>query len=457
MSSEKAKEPAAAGEDAASTSAPALQNAESSSGSADKSKFSTGMAPSGMFNSTGNADSSSSSSSSSSASSKSDKVSKRKRMRRHCARFWLWYLISVIVFLAIFLPLLFTKIIPAIAQDIVNKAHLPVYGGSLRAISQDSLSIGLQTSLTIPSGLHVQLDPTELWLYNKDGSGFIPYTMVPLGAQYVTGTTDITVADEAEVLNVTGIETFLAKFLASDSVDLSFKGNTTAHLGAIRSHINMDKTLTVPGLRNLTGLSINSANFVLPPEADGSNLIGNLTLPNWSSLELGFGNITFNIWTGDILVAKASVVEVLLQPGNNTLPFRGEVFLDTVLANFVEVLRSQSGILGSGKIALGITGNETTINGQHITYVENVLNRARLSSELPLMQLFTDVFGSVLNGDTSLGGIGDLLKNATGRSNSTGDNPLSDLLGGLNITGSAAAETSLQEAVERFHSRELEP
>ncbi|KAI1490909.1 hypothetical protein F5X96DRAFT_678768 [Biscogniauxia mediterranea] len=393
--------------------------------------------------------------SASSASSKSHKRSRRKRMRRHCARFWLWYLTSVFIFLAIFLPLLFTKIIPAIAQDIVNKAKLPVYGGSLRALSPSSLGIGLQTSLTAPSGLHVQLDPTQLWLYNKESPGFVPYSMVPLGAQSITGTKDITIEEETDVLDVAGIETFLAKFLASDSVDFSFKGNTTARLGAIKSHINLDKSLTIPGLRNLTGLSIDGANFVLPAEADGSNLIGNLTLPNWSSLELGFGNITFNIWSGDIRVAKASVLDVQLQPGNNTMPFRGEVFLDTVLADFIEILRSQSGILGSGKLALGITGNETTINGQHVTYVEDVLNGARLSSELPLLQLVTDVFGSVLNGNTSLGGIGDILKNATGGGGSSAsDNPLLDLLGGLNITASPA--TTLREAAERLGSRELD-
>lgn len=31
---------------------------------------------------------------------------KQRRIRNHCARFWLWWLIAVIVFLAIFLPLL---------------------------------------------------------------------------------------------------------------------------------------------------------------------------------------------------------------------------------------------------------------------------------------------------------------------------------------------------------------
>lgn len=38
--------------------------------------------------------------------SKSKASRKQHRVRNHCARFWLWWLIGVTVFLAIFLPLL---------------------------------------------------------------------------------------------------------------------------------------------------------------------------------------------------------------------------------------------------------------------------------------------------------------------------------------------------------------
>ena len=33
-------------------------------------------------------------------------LSKRQKIRRHCGRFWLWYLIASIIFLAILLPIL---------------------------------------------------------------------------------------------------------------------------------------------------------------------------------------------------------------------------------------------------------------------------------------------------------------------------------------------------------------
>lgn len=33
-------------------------------------------------------------------------LTKRQKLKRHCGRFWLWYLIGVIIFLAIMLPIL---------------------------------------------------------------------------------------------------------------------------------------------------------------------------------------------------------------------------------------------------------------------------------------------------------------------------------------------------------------
>jgi hypothetical protein len=35
-----------------------------------------------------------------------EKVSRRRKVKQHCGRFWLWYLIGTIIFLAIFLPCL---------------------------------------------------------------------------------------------------------------------------------------------------------------------------------------------------------------------------------------------------------------------------------------------------------------------------------------------------------------
>lgn len=34
-------------------------------------------------------------------------LTKRQKVRRHCGRFWLWYLIAFIIFLAILLPILY--------------------------------------------------------------------------------------------------------------------------------------------------------------------------------------------------------------------------------------------------------------------------------------------------------------------------------------------------------------
>ncbi|KAI9148381.1 hypothetical protein HJFPF1_12212 [Paramyrothecium foliicola] len=343
------------------------------------------------------------------------KPTKKQRLRRHCLRFWFCYLVGLIIFLAIFLPLFFLKIIPALAQLLVNDTDLPIYGGEIKALSNDEIAIGLQTSLTIPGGLSVRLDPLEMWLYNKDTPDFSPYTMVPLDGQNIKGKTDINIQGTVvRVGNRTELNKWLNSVLRQERADISVRANTTAHLGALNFGVNLQKTVNVNALDTLEGFKLEGARVLLPAEEDGTNLIGNLTLPNWSNLTIGLGNLTFNAWAGTYLVGSTSVLDVLLPPGNTTLPFRGQVFLPVLLENLVDILASQSQALTRGQLEIGLSGNSTMVNGEHITYIENVLNELHILSPVPLMQLLTDVLKSVMEGNVDLGGLAEALADGLG-------------------------------------------
>lgn len=314
-------------------------------------------------------------------------------------------------------------IVPALAQRIVDDTNLPIFGGTLIAMSDDSVKIGLNTALTVPGGLSVKLEALELWLYNK-GAGFIPWSMVPLDGQTVSGRTEINVVDQVVgVGDREQLHEWLSHMLYDKTADISAKGNTTAHLGALNFGVKLDKTVTIDALRELEGFSLADSQLLLPPREDGVNIVGNMTLPNWSILTIGLGNLTFNAWAGDRLIGNVAVFDVLLEPGNSTLPFEGELFLDAVFENLVEVLGSQSSALGSGSLEVGISGNSTIVDGEHITYLENVLNEAHILSRVPIMQLLTDVLASVRDGGISLDGLLDVISDGAGPL-------LDDLLGG---------------------------
>ena len=340
----------------------------------------------------------------------------------------------------------FLVIIPALAQLIVNKTDLPIYHASLKAVSDNQVIIGLSTSLTVPGGLTVRLDPIDLYLYNEETPGFNPYTMVSLDGQSVRGKTDISVQEKiVNIGNRTEINVFLEKMLYSKNTDISVKANTTAHIGALNFNIKLEKTVNVAALDELRGFSLDDARIKLPADQDGTNLLGRLTLPNWSDLTIGLGNLTFNAWAGDLVIGTASVFDVVLPPGNSTLPFRGELFLEVVMDNLLDILGTQGQAITEGVLEVIISGNKTTINGEHITYLENVLNPARIVSRIPILQLLMGVLSSLRDGTLHLDGlanilgdgIGALLDSIFGGANEGGDGVLSNVVGDIFGDGDA--------------------
>ncbi|KAI1815077.1 hypothetical protein GGS20DRAFT_584889 [Poronia punctata] len=377
---------------------------------------------------------------------KKKKQTRWQKLKRHWARFWCCYMLAGVIFLAILLPLLFLKIIPALAQYLVNKTNLPIYGGSIQALTSDSLRVSLSTSLTVPGGLKVRLGPLTLFLYNKETPEYSPFLTVPIEGQWVAGKTDIDVVDETVfVANETELNIWLGQALTQEKTKLSVKGNTTAYLGILKNHINLDKTVEIPGLRELQGASIEEATVLTPAAEDGSNLVGTLMLPNWSDLSMGLGNNTLNIWAGEVLVANADLRDINLVPGNNSLPFRGVIYVDALVKNFASILGSQSDTLFEGKLDLWANGNQSVINGEHITYLESVLSKARISTQVPIVQLASQLAGGILKGNTTIGGLWDLLTDGLSGgdgSSGSGTNPFADLLDNFNITRSEIDEFS---------------
>jgi hypothetical protein len=316
----------------------------------------------------------------------------------------------------------------------VNNTQLPIYSASLTAVSDSEVRVSLKTALDVPAGLTVGLDPFELFLYNSDTTGgFFPYTSVNLPYQAVNGHTVIELQNQTVGIgNRTEINKWLQRVVYNKTTEISVRADTNAHLGAIKAGIHLEKTVTINGLNQLAGVSLDNIKIVLPPDEDGTNLIGNFTLPNWSDLTMGLGNLTFNAWSGNVIIGNATILNVNLSPGNTTLPFRGQIFIDTLVANIGSVISSQASVLSTGNLVVGVSGNKTLVNGEHITYLEDVLNNIKIFTSVPIIQALGDLLDSVSGSDptTDLGGIIGLIEQLLGSGG-----PLAGLLGGLgNLT-----------------------
>ncbi|KAI0878350.1 hypothetical protein GGS24DRAFT_496901 [Hypoxylon argillaceum] len=320
-------------------------------------------------------------------------LTKRQKVKRHCGRFKWWYLGVGLIILIILLPLLFTKIIPAITQDIVNSQKLPIIGGSFQALSPTSLSVTLETQLD--TQIAASLDPTNLAIYNKDTPDYSPFFSIVLPKIHVYHKTPVVITNQTvSVTNETELVKWLDQVFEQPKVGLSVKGKTTVHLGALKMSATIQKTLEVESLNSLEGFGITTLQLVYPPMEDGRNIKGTINLPNSGMLTLGLGNLTFNLFSGDIKLGYMSIYDVNLPPGNNSQNFDGQIYLKELLPNLGAILDSQSAPLADGNIEIRATGNSTMVNGMHIGYLEQVLNKKTLVATMPAITLLGDLIGS---------------------------------------------------------------
>jgi hypothetical protein len=125
---------------------------------------------------------------------------------------------------------------------------------------------------------------------------------------------------------------------------------------------------------------------------------------------------------GGIIIGSGRIDNVLLKPGNNTVPIRATVDIKTSLRNLPAIIGSQANSLRSGNIEVSASGNSTIYNGEHIPYYEAVLNNLKVTTEVPLIQILLDTLEDYLSSTNGLmSGILGLLN---------GTNPLSQLQGG---------------------------
>lgn len=126
------------------------------------------------------------------------------------------------------------------------------------------------------------------------------------------------------------------------------------------------------------------------PEADGTNVVGNLTLPNPSTITINFGDLIFNTSIADIPIGNVTVSNAKLVYGNNTVPFTGNIDVNTVVNNINAISANAS---SNGDVQMVISGGQCLIDGQHITYVESALEGISLATPFNLTEAISSLIG----------------------------------------------------------------
>lgn len=114
------------------------------------------------------------------------------------------------------------------------------------------------------------------------------------------------------------------------------------------------------------------------------------------------GNVTLNLESAGMRIGVATIQDVVLKPGNNSVSLRGRLDINTVKENLSEIMASQSSALRSGDLEISASGNSTVYNGVHIRYYEVVLNNITLTTRVPIVQVLTGTLQGMLDSKSNL-------------------------------------------------------
>ncbi|KAJ3474447.1 hypothetical protein NLG97_g9841 [Lecanicillium saksenae] len=331
----------------------------------------------------------------------------------HIQNKWKWYLLGTIIFLAILLPIVFVVALPAVVQLIVNQQTLPVRSGALNVVAPDKIKVSLDSSFSTPPGLKASTNEFVLQMYDKGAPEFSPFLTVEVPPLHLNGKTNFSIKDQVQpITDLKSVENWFGGFLdAPGSYDIGVRGTkATISLGALKSHPRLDKTIQIQGLNRFRGLDIKKLKFAFN-NTDGSNISGDLMIPNRSPMSLSFGDIKFKLMSGDLEIGWLKLNDITIKPGNMTQSLVGYIDLQKAISNLGPFLASQSGPLGRGVLQINTSVESVVVNGEHVTFLENALSTRPLTTDISIVTFATDLLGGLLGSSGSI--LGDGPNNGT--------------------------------------------
>ncbi|KAJ5217911.1 uncharacterized protein N7498_000010 [Penicillium cinerascens] len=324
-----------------------------------------------------------------------------QKLRYHWKRFWCCYSFFGIIFLAIFLPIFFLICIPAIAQLIVDHSTLGLIEVEAMQPRPSSIMLSFRSSLKLPIGIPVRIEPFSLDLINRDVPGNNTWAKAYLPQTDVKSSAIIGIKDQHTNLDLKQWLHYINNAIFAANVPLSVKGTIESFFGKLKTHIVIDKDIEQDTFNGFKGFSIKDSTILLPALANGTNLVANVTLPNPSVMTLEVGNTVFDLKSGDLQIGNATINHLILRPGNNSSPIHGILDVRQLISNLDQILSFQAQNLLEGYLNLTTVGKSVTYDGVEVPYYTQALKNVSLTAQVALGELLINTLHNALHGNTT--------------------------------------------------------
>lgn len=174
-------------------------------------------------------------------------------------------------------------------------------------------------------------------------------------------------------------------------------------------------------MNQFDGFAISDATLLLPAEDDGTNLIGNVTLPNPTVISLEVGTLVLDVKTANVTIGNVTIDDVVLKPGDNVFPMKGVLDIRTIFKNLGDVLKAQASALKNGSLAIDSITRSVEWKGTPVDYYAEVLKTLTLSTEIPLGDTIKNTLKNLLHGKNLTSALSGLLGDSSLSSRSLSD------------------------------------
>lgn len=289
------------------------------------------------------------------------------KVKAHFRRWWWVHLILFLIGVIVVSVLLCYIAFPRIAQDDINKSTLTV--NSLELSNPTSTSFHLKQNSTIVNNTpyHPQLDAFNVSLSLHGGN---PYAIVELPHLHATQSGSNLIDQDVSVTDLAAFTAYNVAVLNGESLQVDVDGKTTLReMKFPDTTVNYNATTTMKGLNKFSGFNVTSFSIKLTPDPDGTNMVGEVYIPNPSVLTLHMGNVTFSNflpatpYSSPFLIGNSTLENLVLVPGNNTFTMRS-------IVNQTMVIEAISLVYKDGILPVDIVGLSSVYDGQHLTYFE---------------------------------------------------------------------------------------
>ena len=294
----------------------------------------------------------------------------RGKFLAHLRRFWwIYVLLGIAGTLIIVLCLLYVAF-PRTAQKDINKSTLTVNSLVLTNPTSGSFHLFQNSTVGNPTSYHPQLDAFNASV-SLDGNP--AYATIEIPQLHSTANAISIVNQDVQITDLQAFTDYTVAVLNQEDVKVHVKGRTGLHeMRFPTTHVDYDKTTTMKGLNKLAGFNVTSFTIKLEADPDGTNMVGEVYIPNPSDLTLTMGNVTFantipaNGNQPATPVGNSTLNDLVLMPGNNTIPMRSVV-------NQTLVIEALETTYKDGILPIDIVGVSSVYNGQHLPYYESAL------------------------------------------------------------------------------------